>query len=191
VGPDERQLVLDQLVSSESRLVALLDGLTPAQWSFREAPERWSIAENVEHLAVFEDFIRQAIATALTVTPAAEPPTPALQAAIAAKDTLVLSVADARNATFIARDATRPNGRWPDPADLVAHLRAARARTLAFAAETDADLRNHFFAHIAFGDLDCYQWLLLLGHHTLRHTRQIEQVMAHPAYPARCPTSRL
>ena len=184
MGPDERQLVLDQLVSSESRLLALLDGLTPAQWSFRETPERWSIAENVEHLAVFEDFILQAIATALTTTPA-ESPGPARLAAVAAKDLLVLSVADARNATFIARDATRPNGRWPDPVDIVAHLRVARARTVAFATETHADLRNRFFAHIVFGDLDCYQWLLLLGHHTLRHTRQIEQVMAHPAYPDR------
>jgi hypothetical protein len=184
MGPDERQLVLDQLASSESRLLALLDGLTPAQGSFRETTERWSIAENIEHLAVFEDFIRQAIATALTTTPA-EPPGPARLAAVAAKDPLVLSVADVRNATFNARDATRPTGRWPDPAALVAHLRATRARTLAFAAETDADLRYHFFAHIAFGDLDCYQWLLLLGHHTLRHTRQIEQIMAHPAYPSR------
>ncbi len=181
--PDERQLVLDQLVSSESRLLALIGGLTPAQWSFREAPERWSIAENVEHLAVFEDFIRQAIASALATTPG-ETPGPARLAAIAAKDTLVLSVADARDATFIARDATRPVGRWPDPADIVVHLRAARASTIAFVAESDADLRNRFFAHIAFGDLDCYQWLLLLGRHTLRHARQIERVMAHPAYPA-------
>jgi DinB superfamily len=180
--PDERQLVLDQLTSSESRQLALLDGLTLAQWSFREGPERWSIAENIEHLAVFEDFILRAIATALAGTPA-EPGNPALAAAVAAKDTLVLSVADARNATFTAREATRPTGRWPDTADLV-HLRAARARTLAFATETDANLRSRFFAHIAFGDLNCYQWLLLLGHHTLRHTRQIEQVMAHAAYPA-------
>ncbi|MGD0797267.1 MAG: DinB family protein [Acidobacteriaceae bacterium] len=186
--PDERQLVLDQLVSSETRLLALIDGLTPAQWSFREAPERWSIAENIEHLAVFEDFILQAIAATLATTPA-EPPAPALLAAVAAKDPLVLSVADARNATFNARDAARPTARWPDPADLVAHLRAARARTLAFAAETNADLRNRFFAHIAFGDLDCYQWLLLLGHHTLRHTRQIERVIAHPLYPDRRNTS--
>jgi hypothetical protein len=181
---DERQLVLDQLISSESRLLALLDGLKAAQWSFRENPERWSIAENVEHLAIFEDFIRQAIITALATAPE-ESRGPARRAAVAAKNTLVLSVADARNTTFIARDATRPVGRWPDPADLVAQLRATRVRTLAFAAGTDADLRNHFFAHVAFGDLDCHQWLLLLGHHTLRHARQIEQVMAHPAYPCR------
>jgi hypothetical protein len=180
--PDERQLVLDQLTSSESRLLALLDPLTVAQWSFREAPERWSIAENIEHLAVFEDFILRAIATALARTPA-QHADPTLAAAVAAKDTLVLSVADARHATFIAREATRPNGRWPDPADLLGHLRAARARTLAFTTETDANLRSRLFAHIAFGDLNCYQWLLLLGHHTLRHTRQIEQVMAHAAYP--------
>jgi hypothetical protein len=41
----ERQLVLDQLASSEARLLELVEGLTPEQWSFRETPERSSIAE--------------------------------------------------------------------------------------------------------------------------------------------------
>ena len=62
---NQRQVVLDGLAASEARLLALLDGLTAAQWSFREAPGRWSIAENVEHLIVFEEFIRGAVARAL------------------------------------------------------------------------------------------------------------------------------
>jgi hypothetical protein len=53
-----------------------------------------------------------------------------------------------------------------------------------FAAETDSDLRNHFFPHMAFGDLDCYQWLVVLAQHSLRHALQIEEIKAHPAYPA-------
>jgi len=61
----ERQLVMDGLASSEARLLALVEGLTPAQWSFREGPERWSIAEIVEHLILFEEFIRGAVARAL------------------------------------------------------------------------------------------------------------------------------
>ena len=74
-------------------------------------------------------------------------------------------------------------GRWPDTAELVGEWREARARTLAFAAETQADLRSHFFPHIAFGDLDCYQWLLVLGQHASRHGYQIEEIKSHPAYP--------
>jgi hypothetical protein len=61
----ERQLVLDQLTSSEGRLLQLVNGLTPKQWTFREASERWSIAENIEHLISFELFVARAIAKAI------------------------------------------------------------------------------------------------------------------------------
>ena len=44
-------------------------------------------------------------------------------------------------------------------------------------------LRAHFFPHIAFGDLDCYQWLLLVGQHSLRHALQIEEIKASAGYP--------
>lgn len=53
-----------------------------------------------------------------------------------------------------------------------------------FASETQAELREHFFPHIVFGDLDCYQWLLVLGQHGLRHALQIEEIKNDPAYPA-------
>ncbi|WP_433985031.1 DinB family protein [Tunturiibacter empetritectus] len=56
---------MDELASSEARLLELVRGLSEEQWSFRETPERWSIAENVEHLVVFEGFIRGMIAKTL------------------------------------------------------------------------------------------------------------------------------
>jgi hypothetical protein len=174
----ERQLALDQLHSSQSRLLALVDRLTLEQWCFRESSGRWSIAENLEHLILFEEFIAEAIANAMKA-----PAEPAKQVSAAAKEPLVLGLANSRSTTFSAREAVRPTGRWPDPIEMVAEFQRVRARTLAFAAATDADLRSHFFAHIAFGDLDCYQWLLVLGRHTARHVLQIEQIKADPVYP--------
>ena len=73
--------------------------------------------------------------------------------------------------------------RWVDMGEMVAELRKTRARTMEFVAETQADLRGHFFPHIAFGDLDCYQWLVVLGQHGMRHALQIEEIKADPAYP--------
>ena len=35
----ERQLVLDQLASSEARLLVLVEGLTPEQWNCRQTSE--------------------------------------------------------------------------------------------------------------------------------------------------------
>jgi len=174
----ERRLVLDQLSSSEARLLALVDGLSPEQWNFRERPGRWSIAENIEHLIMFENFIMQSIRNALN-GPAEPHKTP--QAA--QKEPLVLDLANGRSTKFNAREIVRPAGRWPDRAELVAELRKIRAQTVVFAEETQADLRNHFFPHIAFGDLDCYQWLAVLGQHGARHALQIEEIKADPAYP--------
>jgi hypothetical protein len=176
----ERKLVLEQLASSEARLLQLVDGLTPAQWGFRETPERWSIAENIEHCIVFERFIMGAIANAMEA--AASPEKKALAGT---KEPLVLGLAKSRSTTkFTAREVTRPAGRWPDTAEMIAQLQSTRATTLAFAAHTQANLRDHFFPHIAFGDLDCYQWLVVLGQHGARHALQIEEIKADPAYPA-------
>jgi hypothetical protein len=175
----ERQLVLDQLASSEARLLELVDGLTPEQWSFRETPERWSIAEIIEHVIVFEKFIAGVIAKIID-----EPAEPDKKGMAAGKEPLVLGLANARSTKFNAREAVRPTGRWPDTTEMVAELRKTRARTLAFAAETQVDLRGHFFPHIAFGDLDCYQWLVVLGQHGARHALQIEEIKGDRAYPA-------
>jgi hypothetical protein len=32
-------------------------GLSEAQWKFKQAPDRWSVAEVVEHIALVEDFL--------------------------------------------------------------------------------------------------------------------------------------
>ena len=61
----ERQLVIDKLKSSETLILSLVKDLTPAQWNFREGPNRWSIAENIEHLVVFEHFMNEAITKCL------------------------------------------------------------------------------------------------------------------------------
>ena len=62
---NDRRQVIDKLTSSETLILSLVDGLTPAQWNFHEGPNRWSIAENVEHLALFENLITGAIDKAL------------------------------------------------------------------------------------------------------------------------------
>ena len=174
----ERQFVMEQLASSEARLLGLVEGLSTAQWRFREDAERWSIAEILEHLVVFEGFITAAVTNSLQ-----GPAEPGKMALAGAKEPLALGLAESRGVKLKAREATRPVGRWVDGADLVAEFRKARARTIEFAAETECDLRGHFFAHIAFGDLDCYQWLLVIGQHTLRHCLQIEEVLSDSRFP--------
>lgn len=178
MDPHARQHITEQLVASEARLFGLLDRLTPAQWHFRESPERWSIAENVEHLILFEAFLQRAIANTLDTPAELEKKTLA-----PAKQPLVLGLANSRATRFTAREVNRPTGHFSGTEEMLATLKASRAQTIAFVHETRAALHDHFFPHIAFGDLDCFQWLQLLSQHSLRHALQIEQIQADPAYP--------
>jgi hypothetical protein len=167
----EREFVVGELRASEARLLEAVRGLTEEQWRFREAPERWSIAEVVEHLVVWESFMLGAIQGALD-----RPAEPEKQALVVGKDSLVLGLATSRDKPLKSREAARPTGRWSDLGEMLAEFRARRALTVEFAESTQADLRCHFFAHVAFGDLDCYQWLVVMGQHTLRHVEQIEEI---------------
>jgi hypothetical protein len=176
---DERDFVVRELRASETRLLEAVRGLTEEQWRFRAEAERWSIAEVVEHLVVWESFMLGAVRGALE-----RPAEPEKQAGVAGKDLLVLGLAGSRDKKLKSREAAQPTGRWSDVGEMVREFRVRRARTITFAESTQADLRSHFFAHVAFGDLDCYQWLVAMGQHTLRHVGQIEETKRDAGFPA-------
>ena len=167
----EREFVVGELRGSEARLVEVVRGVTAEQAGFRTGPERWSIAEVLEHLVVWESFLLGAVRGALDA-----PAAPEKREAVAGKDGLVLGLATSRDQPLKAREAARPAGRWSDVAEMLAEFHVRRAETVEFAETTQADLRGHFFAHVTFGDLDCYQWLVAMGQHTLRHVAQIEEI---------------
>jgi hypothetical protein len=174
----EREFVVGELRRSEARLAEAVGGLTPAQAGFRTGPERWSIAEVLEHLVVWEGFMLGAIRGALEM-----PAEPEKQAAVAGKDALALGLATSRDQPLKSREAARPTGIWTNVGEMLAEFHARRARTVEFAEATPVDLRRHFFTHVAFGDLDCYQWLVAMGQHTLRHVAQIEEIKAAGGFP--------
>jgi hypothetical protein len=178
VTEKQREFVVGQLRASEALLAEVARGLAPEQARYREAPERWSIAEVLEHLVVWESFMLDAVQGALQ-----RPAEPEKRAEAAGKEPLVLGLASSRDRKLKAREAAQPAGRWSDVGEMLAEFRARRAKTVAFAQSTQADLQSHFFKHIVFGDLDCYQWLVAMGQHTLRHVAQIEEIRRAAGFP--------
>src|ERR1700683_2131686 len=98
------------------------------------------------------------------------PPTP--------KDAVVAKAIPDRTIRREAPEPVRPTGQWPDANELIAEFRKTRQRTTDFAAATHGDLRNYVIPHMALGELDCYQWLLVLSLHGSRHAQQIEEIKA-------------
>jgi hypothetical protein len=48
--------------------------------------------------------------------------------------------------------------------------------------KTSADLRQHV-SDGPFGSMDAYEWILFIGAHSERHTKQILEVKAAPDFP--------
>ena len=185
----ERQLVVDQLNASQEHLQGLVYGLTAEQWAFHPAAGRWSINECLEHVMLVENRILGLIGKKLNGS-TAEPEKTDLSCAT---DALVARSIPDRSNRREAPEPVRPTGQWTDPNELLAEFQKTRRRTTEFAATTQGDLRNHFLPHMALGELDCYQWLLVLSLHGTRHAQQVEEIKASPGFPratATCPESR-
>ena len=63
------------------------------------------------------------------------------------------------------------------------HFQATRAQEIAFLEKTSEDLRSHIADNPALDAMDAYQWVIINGAHSKRHTAQIEEVKTAPDYP--------
>lgn len=175
----ERERASAELEASRRLLLDAVAGMSASQWRFKPAPERWSIAECVEHVALTEDFYYDLIIGRLRNSPAE----PAKREEVKGKDDEVLAKMPDRSSKRVTSPALEPKGRWPTPAEAVKHFQQSRDRLVNYVRTTRDDLRDHFQAHRAVGLIDGYQWILLASGHVRRHVQQIEEVKASPGFP--------
>ncbi|MBM3746850.1 MAG: DinB family protein [Acidobacteria bacterium] len=168
----DRDYALSQLHASRRVFLDAIAGLTPAQWKFKPGPDRWSIAECAEHVALSEGFMFERVRKLLTASASPEAKSEV------ANDEIMKGWLD-RSQKARATGATVPAGRFATPARLAAYFNPRRERTLEYVRTTQDPLRSHFGA----ANLDAYQWLLAIAGHTERHVLQINEVKADPRYP--------
>jgi hypothetical protein len=65
------QLNPDLLTQTQKDFLKSIDGLSEAQWKFKPAPDRWSVAEVAEHIALSEEMFGENITGKVLKTPAA------------------------------------------------------------------------------------------------------------------------
>jgi uncharacterized damage-inducible protein DinB len=173
----ERESLLKNLAKSRERLLLMAQGLSREQLHYRPGPGRWTVAECVEHIVTVEERLLGRIQKTLQA-----PPDSSKHSAMEGKDDAMVDGVAGRVARFQAPEVVVPTGRWPDE-QLLKEFDAIRQQTREFAASINADLRRHFFKHPVLGELDLYQWLLLIAAHCDRHRAQSEEVMASPGFP--------
>jgi uncharacterized damage-inducible protein DinB len=173
----DREKAANYLQQTRDNLVAATKGLSDAQLKFKPAPDRWSVAETLEHIALGEDFIFQNLTEKIMKAP----PGPA-DRDFAKLDAMVLAALPDRSQKRQAPGPLVPTGRWT-AAESLDHFEKSRARTVAFLQSTP-DLREHASTENPFQQpLDGYEWVLFIAGHSERHTKQILEVKADPNFP--------
>lgn len=175
----ERDHAVNHLAETREAFLRSIADLSEAQWNFKSAPERWSIAEVAEHIALSETLILQLVTERVMKSPPSKP------AEGAHTDEAVVRLITDRTGKVQAPEILKPVGKWATREALIRDFDEARARTIAYVRETQDDLRAHSLEHPLLKSLDGYQWVLLLSAHSARHTAQIEEVKAAPNFPAK------
>lgn len=172
----EKDKTLQYLETTKKEVLEATKGLSPAQWNFKPAPDRWSIAECMEHIAAGEDFVRGQIVEKVMVAPAA----PGRD--VAKIDAGIMAFVPARTKKAQAPEPLKPTNRFGSPQGSIDHFLEARAKTEDFL-RTTAGLRDHATESPAGGMWDAYEWVLFISAHSERHTNQIKEVKADPNFP--------
>ncbi len=175
----ERNEVIKYLNETRKNFLAEIKGLSEAQWKFKAAPDRWSVAEVAEHIAVSEETLMGMVTERIMKSPAA----PEKKEAAKGKDDLLRKQVTDRSTKVQAPEMLKPTNRWATESDLAKAFNASRDKNINYVQTTQEDLRSHFGAHPILKDLDAYQWIILISAHSARHTDQIKEVKADPNFP--------
>lgn len=171
---EQRAKASRQLSATRDTIIALVAELSIAQWNFTPTSDTWSIAENLEHIALIEGRVHATIAN---MGNAPEAPSTINRSEM---DELIVNEVPKRTTKVKAPAPVCPAGRWTGVEALQCFL-ANREHTMQL---LDAPLlRGRVWPHPLFGPWDGYQWLLATAAHTERHIQQIREVKADRNFP--------
>jgi DinB superfamily len=168
----DRQRLLAHLDMTESWLAGEVEGLTPGQFTFRPSPESWSVLDVVEHLAIAEPQYWQRVHDSMKEPPAEKKPE--------ATDAAILWYGIDRTTRTKTGEARVPTGRFKHVGEALAAVRALRATMRDYAKSTTDDLRPR---RLLEGNMDVYQWFLMISSHSQRHILQIREIKADARFP--------
>lgn len=181
VAQDARAELAEMYEHNQKALHELVGDLSEAQWNYKSAPDRWSIAEIVEHITVNEQIVNELVHGGLTDMPATE------EAVAMAEEieTQVSSTLQDRSQKFQAPDFVQPTGRWAGGEEVMGAFDKARGGMIHFLGMADWDLRRKGAMHpVLQTEVDAQVWTVITVEHCKRHMDQIREVMDSEGYPS-------
>jgi len=175
---EDRATGLTHLEMTRAGVVDAAKGLSDAQLNFKPAPDKWSVAQVLEHIASAEDMLFGLVeGQAMKAPPRADS-----SEDVKAIDNLILTAIPDRSQKRSAPEPLIPANRYGSAAEALKHFNESRTKTIALM-QDGKDLRDHAMDSPLGKKLDPYQWLLFISAHSERHTKQINEVKAHPDFP--------
>jgi len=178
ITDQERETALALLARSRGVVLKAIEGVTESQARWKPTPERWSILEYVEHLAVSDDALVALVKRTLESPARAE-----TTEERSAREQKIRETPVPRGVNR-APEHLKPVARFNTLAEAVSAFLAARERTVEYARSTADDLRKHFAPHPVLGSLDGFQWLCGNARHAETHAAHVVEIRGMPDFPA-------
>ena len=170
--PTERSHLVAHLEMTGSWLVDEVSNLSTEQLAFRPSPEVWNIMEVVEHLVVVGPIYWNDLQKALQGRPT--------KRILTSRDEDILWYGIDRTRREVAIPSERPPGALRDLSSALKTYRTRHAQLLDYVRTTRDDLRRYLVDRQL---CDAYPLALLISTHEQRHSRQIREIKANPAFP--------
>jgi hypothetical protein len=168
--------VLSHLDNHRAALTEALDAVPVALRERRPAPNRWSVAEILEHLGIVEGGITQLLQKQVDAARAAGHG-PERETSPVVPTVPVDRLLD-RSAPLTASTRSQPSGTLSADAAWEALSHRRRALQELLLTVDGLALSEVIIPHPILGSLNVYQWLVFVGAHEGRHARQIREISA-------------
>jgi hypothetical protein len=180
---EEHKKIIDLLDESHDLLIGLTSGLTDEQWNFKQNDKRWSVGECAEHIIRSEEVLLQAAVIALAKEPNKE-----WREATKGKTELLENVMPNRRPMgqggATAPFEIRPSENW-SRAKFFEEYYKIRGQVRAMVETIDRPIKEYTEEHPfpIFNTLSAHDWIIYVPLHTIRHSRQMIEVMEDENYP--------
>jgi len=160
--------IINNLARAQNELFRAADAVPADQWKTRPADGRWSAGELIAHLTATERIVIGRADKLLQEPPKSVP--------FYKRFHVPMMIVEARVIRRKAPTIVEPQ-MVSEKEEMLAELRRARERTLAFIEETKGrDLSKYNMPHPFLGTLNAYDWLQFIASHEIRHTKQMREI---------------
>jgi hypothetical protein len=167
----EREFACEYLTFTKNLLLDSVAGLSKPAMDARTERDRWSMAENIEHLALAGDITWKILQELL-----GKEPTPERRELVRVGIKRIICSMSDRSKRRPSLSGLLPAGRFADCEAALAHFAGQRDRLIDYVRHTEDGFKDRHAFHPLVGTVNLYQFLVVEGAHTARHVLQIEEI---------------